>query len=686
MKTPPFPPFTRALIPLFFVGALSACSGENDEPAEETEPPRLWECTAEPGMGGAGGEEFDSLPELGCSSDFEAASAEPSSSSLPGARSVKTLIDRVDENRLYFMNTDKYPLHYEFASEHLSATGDLPVVPSPAEFNDNYFTSQRRFLLGAVTYYSGPDKWAYEISPYDTASPEMIVESFTLIRDAAYFGKDLHFHPSGDAVERTAKELEGQIPIVSTDELYEGTDYQALNLGTGCGRLIFMTAEELASSHISFQDIVVLDAVPNDISVAQGIVTGEFQTPLSHVNVLSQNRRTPNMALRGVFDLEEFREFEGEWVELTVGAFDYSITAIDSSDAETCIKKPDPINVTPMNLDVTELADIETLYDPDSEVSLRDQVAANVPAYGGKASHFGPLAHIEEANAPKAFSIPVYYYNQFMVENGFSDQITALLADEEFLSDASVRDQALTTLRDEMVLAPINEDFLALLVAKLEDEYPGVRMRFRSSTNAEDLGDFTGAGLYTSKSGEVGDVDDPIEDAIREVWSSVWFFRAFEERQYYGIDHTAVGMALLVHNSFPDEDANGVAVTANPFDSAGVEPGFYINVQEGEASVVQPDRGITTDQFIYYYSLQGQPSEFLGHSNLIPEGETVLTPEETHRLGIALEAIHQFFYPAYGSDNESGWYAMDTEFKFDADENGDSILYVKQARPYPGRN
>jgi hypothetical protein len=43
----------------------------------------------------------------------------------------------------------------------------------------------------------------------------------------------------------------------------------------------------------------VLDQAPNDISVVQGLITQEFQTPLSHVNVLSQNRHTPNMGLRG---------------------------------------------------------------------------------------------------------------------------------------------------------------------------------------------------------------------------------------------------------------------------------------------------------------------------------------------------------------------------------------------------
>lgn len=680
MKTPQLHSLHKIIWPLLLGGGVVACSGADSEPEEEPNPEREWECVA------TGDEEFESLPELGCLTDFESASADPSDSSLTGARSVKTLVDRVDESRLYFLNTNTYPLHYEFALDHLSATNDLPLVPSQAEFNENYFSDQRRFYLGAITYYEGPDAWAYEISPYDTASVEMIIEQFELVRDAVYFGDDLEFHPTGDDIERLIDELEKEIPIITTEEIYAGTDYQALNLGTSCGRLIFLTEAELAQTHVSFQDIVVLDAVPNDISVAQGIVTEEFQTPLSHVNVLSQNRGTPNMALRDVFDSEEFREFEGQWVELTVGAFDYSIEALDSDEIEDCIIQPDPIDVTPMNLDVTELADIETLYDPDSEVPLREQVSVNVPAYGGKASHYGPLAHIEEANAPKAFSIPVYYYNQFMVENGFDERISEFLADDDFMTDADVRDDALEALRQDMMVAPINEDFLTLLTEKLETDYPGVRMRFRSSTNAEDLGDFTGAGLYTSKSGQIGDLDDPIEDAIREVWSSVWYFRAFEERQYYGIDHQAVGMALLVHNSFPDEEANGVAVTANPFDAAGVEPGFYVNVQRGEASVVQPDRGITTDQFIYYYNLQGQPTLFLDHSNLVPEGETVLTPEQTHQLGVALEAIHQFFYPAYGADNSSGWYAMDTEFKFDAEDGEEPVLYVKQARPYPGRN
>ncbi|MBN2529876.1 MAG: hypothetical protein JXR76_26030 [Deltaproteobacteria bacterium] len=341
-----------------------------------------------------------------------------------------------------------------------------------------------------------------------------------------------------------------------------------------------------------------------------------------------------------------------------------------------------------MDLTVTDLANVQDIVNPDSDTPLVDQISAAIPAFGGKGSHYAALSYVEEANVPKAFVIPVYYYNQFMEENGFNARVDEFLVDDDFIAEPAIRDAKLTQLRDDMMAAPINEDFLTALKDKLNTEFPATRMRFRSSTNAEDLGDFTGAGLYTSKTGDPNDSKRPVEDALREVWSSIWYFRAFEERTYRGIDHKKIGMALLVHHSFPDEEANGVAVTSNPFDLSGMEPGFYINVQEGEESVVEPEGGATTDQFIYYFDMPGQPMEFIEHSSLVPDGETVLTAEETFALGRALKAIHQFFYASYGPQaTGKDWYAMDVEFKFDQEEgSGDTpVLQIKQARPYPGR-
>jgi hypothetical protein len=340
-----------------------------------------------------------------------------------------------------------------------------------------------------------------------------------------------------------------------------------------------------------------------------------------------------------------------------------------------------------MDTSKQELTDIRDVVVESDDQPLRESIKEAIPAFGGKASHFSVLASIPEANAPEAFAIPVFYYDQFMQENGFAERVDAMLEDSDFIGDPAVRDERLSQLREDMMLAPVNQDLQDALQAKIEAEFAGLNMRFRSSTNAEDLDGFTGAGLYTSRTGRAGEWSDVL-DAIREVWSSVWYFRAFEERSYRSIDHKNVGMALLVHHSFPNEEANGVALTANLFDPSGLEPGFYVNVQFGGVSVVQPPEGVTTDQFVYHYSMPGQPIVFLSHSNLVPEGQSVLSVQQTHELGQALDAIHRRFSAAYGpAAGNSGWYAMDTEFKFDDDfdDDGELHLSVKQARPHPGR-
>ncbi|MBN1654737.1 MAG: hypothetical protein JXA30_13280 [Deltaproteobacteria bacterium] len=390
------------------------------------------------------------------------------------------------------------------------------------------------------------------------------------------------------------------------------------------------------------------------------------------------------MGLREAYKNAKLRALEGEWVCLEVRAFDYSIDGVTKEEADDWweLHKPEEVQIPELDLTVSDLRDIEDVL--DLELGLKEALAIAIPAFGGKASHFSALTAIgEKVPTPKAFAIPVYYYWQFMEQNGFHEQIAEMLEDEEFKNDANVRSLRLQRLRDDMRSAPVDPEFQEALLDKIEKDYLGIRMRFRSSTNSEDLGGFTGAGLYTSQSGDPNDEDFPVFDAVREVWSSVWNFRAFEERTYRSIDHHKVGMALLVHNSFVDEEANGVALTSNPFDTSGMVPGFYINVQVGEASVVQPSPEITTDQFVYQFDMPNHPILFIAHSNLIPEGKTVLTNKQTYDLGVALKEIHKFFSPVYGRDSNQ-WYAMDVEFKFDDLSSETPVLYVKQARPHFG--
>lgn len=657
---------------------LAGCPSADPPPASDDDDSTEagWECVVPAGA------DPDFTEQLGCRDDFDALASAPLDASIPGARSAKTVMDRLDDDHQYFQNSVRYPIHWDFAFDHLGPPL-LPPVPQLSQFNQTeYFSPDRRFVLGALTWYEGPQVWAWEMAPYDAAGAEMIASGFRSVVANTWIGDEVLFHPTSDDLLEVAADLPDDVPVITTDELFEGIDYQPLNLATSTGQLRFVPASD--TDDVGFREIVVLESVPNDIPIVAGIVTEEFQTPLSHINVLSQNRGTPNMSLRGAWDDETLRDLEGKWVELTVGAFDWSIREItqDEADAWWEENRPEPIVVDMMDTTVTELTDITSVLDLDT-LSLEDALGEAVPAFGGKASHFAGLAHIPEVPNPPAFVIPVYYFDQHMQANGLWDMYDAMVADPQFSADRDYRRDQLDDLRDAIKDAPVNPEHLALVMAKLADDFPNTRMRFRSSTNAEDVNGFTGAGLYESKTGDPNDPDKPVDEAMRKVWASVYSDRAWEERSFYGIEHRNIGMALLVHRSFPDEDCNGVAITANLFDPAGLEPGFYVNVQVGEESVVAPDPGVTTDQFIYYYTQPGQPIVYLFHSSLVPEGETVLTNAEVQTLGDGLDAVHQFFQPVYGTQ-PGVFYGMDVEFKFDSSAGNGSELYIKQARPYPG--
>lgn len=666
--------FTTLTLVVALSAALPACGGD-DEVGEPVEGP----CEATAAAP-------DYLARIGCRADFMAVSSEPLDTSIPGARSVKVVLDRHD-GALYFQNSKTYLIHHQFASAHLSGRG-RPLVPALATFNQSEYTApDRRFLLGAVTYYEGPRVWALEIAPYDSASAAMIASLHGAIRAQAYFGRALAFHPTSQAVEVEARKLPRSIAVKTTDDLFAAIEYQPLNLASTIGRVRFVRADDLATTYVGFRDIVVLDRVPNDISVVSGIITEELQTPLSHVNVLSQNRRTPNMGLRGATTNVKLRALDGKWARLTVGAFAWTVEEVTAAEADAHweARKPAPIVLPAVDMAVRDLRDVERIAE-EGAGSLRDAIKAAIPAFGGKAAHYGVLYRTRDLPVRKAFAVPAYHYVDFMTSNGLFAQVDAMLADAKFRDDPAVRDVQLRALRTAIRQAPIAQALQDQLRAKLAADYPGLTMRFRTSTNSEDLEGFPCAGCYESHTGDPRDWNHVL-DAIRKTWASIWLFRTFEERAYHSIDHKSVVMALLVHHNFPDEEANGVALTANPFDPSGLSPGVYVNVQSGgDAEVVHPPPGVTSDQFIFQLDQPGQPVTYLTRSNLVPKGQSVLTAAQIRELGEALDRIHRRFAPAYGAAaGNTGWYAMDVEFKFDGAPGETPRLAVKQARPHPGR-
>jgi hypothetical protein len=675
--------------PLLAATLLLGCSSETTTGPKEHD----WPCTLSPDTTQADAPQF--LTKLGCQTDFQLLSGAPLDASLPGARSQKVVLDLLHGDQLYFQNTAKYKIHFDFVKDSKGVRDELLFSGTADQFLPQYFSplNQRAFLLGAVTYYEEPKVWALEIAPYDTATPAMIERLYKAVQDQAYFGPVLAFHPTSEAVEATAKQLASNVVVKTTAQLYEGITYQPLNQGEAIGTVKIMKATDLATEYVSARDIVVLDAVPNDISAVAAIVTNDFQTPLSHINVLARSRGTPNMGLAGATKHADFVALNGKLAKITVGAFGWTLSPATQaeSDAWWATHQPDPVVLPPINKDVRDLRDIGLVTKHTDEppyVVLAD-LKESILAFGAKSAHYAVFDSDPLVPHKPAFAIPVYYYYEFMEQNGIFARAAAFRDDPAFAADDKVRKAKLAALRETVLTGTFSQEFTSALKAKLDKDYPGQSMRFRSSTNAEDLDGFPCAGCYDSHTGNPGEFGgDQMAaclDAIRKTWATAWSERTYYERELHKIEHNAVAMGLLVHTNFPAEEANGVAITNNIFDATGNAPGFYINVQYGgDFEVVHPPTGITSDSFLYM--LQSQTTIYYSHSNALPAGHgpNVLSERQIHDLGIALDRLHVRFRHAY-QKNPTDWYAIDSEFKFDnfADPTKPATLYIKQARPYP---
>jgi len=217
----------------------------------------------------------------------------------------------------------------------------------------------------------------------------------------------------------------------------------------------------------------------------------------------------------------------------------------------------------------------------------------------------------------------------------------------------------------------------AALAEKLEQVqrlFPaGTPIRARSSTNNEDLPGFSGAGLYDSFTHRPD--EGHLESTIRQVFASMWNLRAFEEREFYRIDHFAAAMGVLLHPNYEDERANGVAVTRDIlYRTAGTS---YVNVQLGEDLVTNPEAESVPEEILLGWESQ-DGEQLMQRSNLIADDERLLSADHLASLRSVLNTIHEQFSSLYHVSPDDPDFAMEIEFKI----TREGRLEVKQARPW----
>ena len=573
---------------------------------------------------------------------------------------LKYLVFDVDTDRprVYFQNSNLYNSHGEFR--------DAIGLTQVARFRGSVI-----YDPALVTPDGRPGVYYYENAweglsvgnsfAHATRIHTVIAASMPLLEDnlALYFqGYDILNYQDELTLFKDSR-----IPLLFDSDILSGTDFLALNPGEGYGRLRVLASDERPHP----RDIALYEALPNELPRVAGIISTVPQTPLSHVNLRAIQDGIPNAFIRDARDAPAIAPLIGSYVRYEVAEDGYSIRAATKAevDAHYDASRPAEEQTPQRDLSVTEIT-------PLSDIGFDDW-----DAFGVKAANVAVLRTLgfPEGTVPDGFAIPFYFYDEFMKHNDFYTRIETMLADPTFQSDYTVQNDMLDDLRDDIEDAETPEWILTALAGMNEGFPAEINRRYRSSTNNEDLPGFNGAGLYDSKSQKPDeDEEDGLDKSLKEVYASLWNFRAFTERDFHRIDHMEAAMGVLVHPSYQDELANGVAVSFDPTDPTyGRDDWYYVNTQLGEDLVTNPVAHSVPEEILLY------PGGYIvvSTSNLVEPGILLMSDAQLYQLRDHLTTIHDHFESLYNPAAGEP-FAMEIEFKITSDD----VLAIKQARPW----
>ena len=569
---------------------------------------------------------------------------------------VKFFLGDTDTDRplVYFMNTSKHLIHQSFIDavgpelgRHTS--GKLtyhPELVAPDGSQGLYYFSLNNLILPAFSHAE--------------RSYTQLAASMRLLDD------NLAVYIPNRWLSRVQSDLQffraSRMHLVFDEDLFSETDFQALNPGEGYGRLRALEPDERPHP----RDIVLYEALPNELPRVAGIISTVPQTPLSHVNLRAVQDGVPNAFIRGALDEDEIDDLIGSYVRYTVTETGWDIRAATRAqvDAHYTSSRPTGEQTPQRDLSVTTIT-------PLGEIGFEDWTA-----FGVKAANVAVLGMLgfPTGTVPTGFAIPFYFYDKFMTDSGLYDDIKDMLAASDFQTDFDTQESELKKLRKAIKDAETPQWIIDALTA-MHATYPeGQSLRYRSSTNNEDLPGFNGAGLYDSKTQHPDETDeDGIDKSLKQVYASLWNFRAFTERDFNRIDHLAAKMGVLVHPNYSDELANGVAVSFDPI--RGLDGDYYVNTQVGEDLVTNPEPHSVPEELLL--SRDTGRYIILYFSNLVEPGELLLSDAQVRQLRDHLTVIHERFAVLYNPAPDEP-FAMEIEFKI----TSDNVLAIKQARPW----
>ncbi len=578
----------------------------------------------------------------------------------------KFIID-VKSNDIYFIDVNLFKLHADFVlGVLLKQEWNAANIRA---YNKNYEANKPRFILGYLTHHLKVNRFTFAFWEGDKIRAPDVLKVFRKL-NKTFYRKRLSFRPDSPMQGKVAKVVSGKgIRIVTNDQIYKASNYQAFNKGRAVGTLrVVKKGTPFDSLLFDRHDIVLLQETYPDISPVSGILSTVFSTPLAHVNLRATAWGIPNAGFKQAY--KKYASLNGKKVYLEVGDTSHVMrlaTPAEIKELENKIRNTRTVRLPPANVTNANLA------------MLTKVRAHQVVSYGAKTANLGEIANasLQGVNVPAGYGIPFFYYVRHMRKTGMDKRVAALLAAPKFKTDIRWRKTELEKLRKAIRAAPLEKQVLDAFYKRVRLKLGGKGVFVRSSTNAEDLAGFNGAGLYDTVPNVHGRKN--LGEAIKKVWASLWNFRAVEERSLFGIDHRQVFAGVMVQIGV-NATAAGVLITKNLYNQEEKDA-FTINAKWGLGiRVVQGAR--IPEQIIFDTSNDG--TKIISRSDdpvmLVfdekggirevknPHKGVILSEARAKRLSQAVMK----FRPLFPTDNP-----LDVEWLFEGEK-----VWIVQSRPF----
>jgi pyruvate phosphate dikinase-like enzyme len=521
------------------------------------------------------------IPRIPDAETFEAFSKE-----IANERFAKFVID-LKTDAIYYFDVTVYAVHKDFIFAELYKK---PKTPEAVRILDrNYGAKKPDFMMVYLVHHLQQDLWTFAFWDGDLATEEHVRHAYRRMKETFYLGDKVRFRPDSNHQEAVARRT-GDVPFILNDQIYKLAEYQAFNKGTAVGTLRII-AKGVPEEQLTFapDEIVVLPGPLSDITPVAGIISETFTSPLSHPSLRAKGWRIPNIGLRGAS--QKLAAFAGKPVYFEAGDTGHVIRAATDEELAAAKARRETrkrIAIPAPDLSVTELRALDRLG------------AADFHTVGPKAANLGVIvrAKLPGFEVPAGFGVPFHYYAAHLRAAGADKLLAALRAEPAARTDAELRKQRLVAVRKAITDARPDPELCKKLEAALKALPEDRGVFVRSSTNAEDLEDFSGAGLHDTIPNVKGAA--AVCEAIPLVWASTWKLGAYDAREHAGIDQRTVAGGVLVQTAV-DATAAGVLATVHPTDPSD-DRNYTINAKSGLGISVVDGRKVPESLIVSWYN------------------------------------------------------------------------------------